>query len=836
MKHLLFNSGNTDKLKTAILIKDTYFDLDKLRTHYLSGLNQDEIIAFNLPYNTKKPSATEIKKYFSKLLPALEQLGITTIYCADANYFKILTKETNADRHIGYVLSCTIKNHEHLKVIYGINYGQLLYNPNLQERLQLSLDTLISHSNGTYQPIGNIVNKAIYPTVEATTDALEYLLQQPVLSCDIETTGLVLGSQIVTIAFAWNQHEGMAFNLNQINPVVFKRFFETYSNKGKLIFHNATFDIKQIIFNWFMKDSLDYVGLLHGLHTMCRSIHDTKVIAYLALNTTAEIELGLKPLSHEYTGNYAENVSDISNIPIEDLLEYNLKDCLATWFVFNKYYPIMLKDNQQKIYQEIMLPSIKTIIQMELVGMPINLNQVYDTKSKLEELRDSYLSIINTSPVVMKTQTQLQQIELDNINSKLKTKQHSLDKVSDYRFNPNSGKHLQYLLYKVMQLPVLDTTASKQPSTSSSTIEKLLNHTKHKDLLNALIGLNQVDKILTTFIPAFEKAMPKGNYHYLHGNFNLGGTVSGRLSSSNPNLQNLPANSIYGKEIKKCFSANKGWIFAGADFNALESRINALLTKDTNKLKVYTEGYDSHSINAYGYWKHLMPDIENTLESINSIKDKYPHLRQESKRVTFAAQYGGSYITFMHNCGFTEQEAKQIEANYHKLYKESDLWIKDKLDICCKQGYIDVAFGLRIRTPLLAKSILGNKRTLYEATAEARSVGNAISGQSYGLLTNRAINAFLERVWASDYKYDIMPVSLIHDAIYLMIKDDIRIVEWVNNNLIECMQWQDLPEIQHNIIHLEAELDLYYPNWSTAITLPNNISQKEIMNIVTNTI
>lgn len=97
---------------------------------------------------------------------------------------------------------------------------------------------------------------------------------------------------------------------------------------------------------------------------------------------------------------------------------------------------------------------------------------------------------------------------------------------------------------------------------------------------------------------------------WLHGSFNLGGTVSGRLSSSDPNLQNLPAGSTFGKLIKDCFRAPKGWLFGGADFSSLEDRINALLTKDPEKLKVYTDGYDSHSLRAHAYFSQHMPDIK----------------------------------------------------------------------------------------------------------------------------------------------------------------------------------------------------------------------------------
>ena len=297
-------------------------------------------------------------------------------------------------------------------------------------------------------------------------------------------------------------------------------------------------------------------------------------------------------------------------------------------------------------------------------------------------------------------------------------------------------------------------------------------------------------------------------------------------------MTNLPSNSEHGKLIKSCFKPKKGWLMVGADFNALESRINALLTKDVNKMKVFTDGYDSHCINAFGYFKEQMPDIVDTLESINSIKDKYPHLRQDSKRVTFAAQYGGTYITFMNNCGFDEATAKAIEANYHKLYEASDKWVADKVSIAEKQGYIDTAFGLRIRTPIVGNTILNTSKTPFQATAEARSVGNAVSGQSFCQLTNRAMNAFMNKVWNSEYRTDILPICMIHDALYFMIKDDVRVVEWVNNTLIKEMQWQELPEIQHPKVKLGAELSVFYPSWANEITLPNGTNQTEIRSIV----
>lgn len=246
-----------------------------------------------------------------------------------------------------------------------------------------------------------------------------------------------------------------------------------------------------------------------------------------------------------------------------------------------------------------------------------------------------------------------------------------------------------------------------------------------------------------------------------------------------------------------------------------------------------TDGYDGHCLRAYYYFRDRMPDIDPTsVESINSIKKKYPELRQRSKAPTFLLTYGGSAIGLMKNCGFSEEEAKSIEANYHELYKESDEWVKEKLAKACEDGFVELAFGLKLRTPLLKQSILGSRSTLHQAEAEARTAGNALSGQSYGLLNNRAAVAFMKRVWTSKWRTSIQPVALIHDAIYLLIDDDIECLEWVNKTLIEVMSWQELPEIAHDTVKLGAELDVFYPSWENEITLPNNATQQEIKDVI----
>lgn len=843
MRHIIFTENST--YQTAILIKNSSFNKQEIQSTYVTHIEKDtSIIAFSLKYENNKTTATSIKDYLSVLLPGLVSLGVSYLYVADANYFKILTKVAKVDPHIGYVLPCKIKGFEHLNCVLGINYQQLIFNPALKDKINIGLNALVSHIKGNYKPIGDsIIHSARYPEsfTEAST-ALESLHQYPRLTCDIEGFSLRFNEAgIGSIAFAWDQHNGIAFQVDCLETkkpktalrYALRLFFENY--KGELIFHNASYDIKALVYALWMRHPLDYEGMLKGIDLLCARVHDTKIISYLAVNSTAGNKLSLKELAQSFAGNYAVEVKDITTVPKPELLKYNLVDCLSTWFVFNKFYPVMVQDQQENIYKEIFLPSLKVLIQTELVGMPMSDEKIAKAKKVLVETQQTALATIMSADAVKQAELLTKQTKLNKVNAKLKTKQHTIEKFADEVFNPNSGLQLQVLLYEILGLPVLEKTDTGQPATGGDVLKMLQNHCKpeDKELLNSLIKYSEADKILSTFIPAFENGILKSDgSRYLHGSFNLGGTVSGRLSSSDPNLQNLPSNSNYGKPVKECFVAPPGWLFCGADFNALESRINTLLTKDPNKLKVFTEGYDSHCLNAAAYFKKHMPDIDiNDVNSVNSITTKYKKYRQDSKTITFAAQYGGTYITFMNN-GFSKQDALEIEANYHELYKVSDLWVNEKIKHCASVGYATSAFGLRIRTPLLKQIMFNTASMPQSALAEARSVGNAISGQSYGLLNNRATNAFMNKVWKSKFRYSILPVGQIHDATYFLIKDELETLEWANKHLIEEMEWQELPEIQHPDVHLGAALDVFKEGWHKPITLPNNATQTEIKELL----
>ena len=857
-----------EEYNTCILLPNKNLQASAIeQTYFANGLDKDKCIAFDVDYGgKKKPSKAIQKEYLAELLPILANLGVEHLFVCDGEYFKTLSKKTKAEPYFGYVGQCAIEGFEHMTVTLGLNHSRLFYNPDLIGKLQLSIDAFNQHCEGTYEEIGsNVIHGAVYPdTLETIKIFLDSLHQYPVITCDIEAFSLKhYDAGIGTIAFAWDEHNGGAFSVDYVSitpekrpswctkdkrdklklhygeqvrnePIraLIKQFFEEY--KGTVIYHNITYDAYILTYQLWMKDLIDVHGLLVGLDVMTRKFEDSQLITYLATNSCAGNKLSLKDQAHEFLGNYGQdNINDIRQIEETALLKYNLLDCLGTWFVIDKHYHTVVLDEQLDIYQNRFKKYVKDIIQMQLTGLCLDMNQVLIAEKQMLKERKACMKVFNTKPIMRSFIHQKRMDEVHEYNTTRVKKRITLEDAT-YEFNPNSPNQVQELLYEVMGLPVIDLTDTKQPAVGGKTIEKLIKmvRTDNKDvkeILQALYDFSKVDKILSSFIPAFKNAplAPDGMY-YLYGSFKLGGTKSGRLSSSNVNLQQLPSTgSPYAKIIKRCFVAPPGWIFVGADYASLEDRIDALLTKDPNKIKVYTDGYDGHSLRAFNYFPDAYAGIEETPEAINGTKKTHAKWRQDSKAPTFALTYNGTYVTLMANCGFTEVEAKSIETNYMRMYQVSIMWKADKIDQASIDGYVTVAFGLRLRTPLLKQVIRGSRYTPFEAEAEGRTANNAL-GQSYGLLNSQAGNDVMEAVRTEQYRHDIRPAAHIHDAQYYFVKDDLETLKYLNDKVGTAMSWQELPEIWHEEVKLSGELDIFYPTWADDTTLKNHISVDEI--------
>lgn len=609
MKLLILSDGNSDEIKR----------------YYCDPLGVTDFQIVKIWKYKKKTPVTDIKTCLQEqVYPKITTYIPNYVLVADSEYFKVMAKVTKPDAYIGYFFGDTFK------FLYVPSYKQIFYHPEeTKEKITRALDSIKASEQGKYcSPGSNIIKDEYYPsTTKDIAVLLKSLANRPILTCDIETYSLKhVDAGLGSICFCWDKHSGCAFKIdkssdskNQEVRDLLKEFFINY--KGTLIFHNIAFDVTVLIYQLFMKDVLDQEGLLNGLDIMLKNWEDTKLMTYLCTNSCSGNNLGLKYQAQAYAGNWAQDeISNIDKIPEEDLLRYNLIDGLSTWFVYEKYKDTLIAEKQDKLYREIFKPTTKDIIQMQLTGIPLNYDKVLEAEQKLNDDKNQALSVITANKYVIKFKEVLNQEAVDKYNSTHK-KQITLADV-DESFNPNSGIQIKKLLYDLIKLPVINLTESKQPATDGDTLKALLNHTTDKDvlgLLQALIDYSAVEKILSAFIPTFKKATPASDgRRYIYGNFNLGGTVSGRLSSSKPNLQQIPATgSKYAKLIKSCFQAPKGWLWVGLDFQSLEDHISALVTKDPNKLKVYTDEYDGHCLRAYSYWKNLMPDITAQLDEIH---------------------------------------------------------------------------------------------------------------------------------------------------------------------------------------------------------------------------
>lgn len=184
-------------------------------------------------------------------------------------------------------------------------------------------------------------------------------------------------------------------------------------------------------------------------------------------------------------------------------------------------------------------------------------------------------------------------------------------------------------------------------------------------------------------------------------------------------------------------------------------------------------------------------------------------------------------MTMVSNLGWSPEKSKGVEANYHSMYVESDQWKENRLEEAQNLGYATVAFGLRVRCPLLAKSLGLKNNPPNEVLAEARTLGNAM-GQSYGMLNNRTLFKVIEHSEKDGLSESILPSCLIHDASYWMVKRDISVVKKLNDYLSEEMNWAGLPEIQHPQVGLGGNLGIFYPSWAYEIELPNFATEAEI--------
>lgn len=424
------------------------------------------------------------------------------------------------------------------------------------------------------------------------------------------------------------------------------------------------------------------------------------------------------------------------------------------------------------------------------------------------ELSDSH-------PLVIRTANELAELKMSLYNKAF------LDQIEspqlDYpQFNPNSSKQKQEIFEFLGVEPLAYSKDTGKPSWGRDQVEEILNITTDETLKHfcqQLIDQSYAAIVRNNFIEAFYKYTVNNR---LYGEYRLLGAKSGRYTSNSPNMLNAPSTgSIFAKPIKECFTAPEGFVIATIDYSALEDRVIASLSRDTNKCNIFLQNLDGHCLNAYGYFrdeiaKHMtltgdtVTDVHKFFE-LTEINKALKAIRQKSKPATFGLSYGSYPPKVSATLKIPLKEAEEIFNNYHTVLYPSITEYRENyvLPTTYEQGQIHLGLGFNLKSDDPDRDI----RTLNNATVQFWSILSALT-----------ISKLHQAVEQANLQNDIIVTSTIYDSIYLEVRNDPTIIKWLNDTIVPIMttdfmfdqivpntadleigsSWADLHLLQHN--------------------------------------
>ena len=529
------------------------------------------------------------------------------------------------------------------------------------------------------------VDRSEYKTIlteKSFNDLIESLAKKKSFAFDVETTSKrPVWARLVGISFSFEG--GNAFYL----PLAHRYLgapeqleFEVVREKLKQVFedksikkcgHNIKYDLIVMSNEGIALDGVDF---------------DTMIASYL-LNPSSRGH-GLDALTMEYFGHknltYKEMTGTGSKeigfdeVEVGRATEYAAEDSDMTWRLKGKLQP-QLKDSTLKLYKEIELPLLEVLAEIELNGVYIDRKHLTELSSKIDK--------------------KLLRLEKD------------IYVLADEQFNINSPKQLSVILFEKLKLPVVKKTKTGY-STDVSVLGQLA--LKHK-LPEQVLSYRQLAKLKSTYVDALPGEIFKKTGR-VHTSFNQTVAATGRLSSSNPNLQNIPIRSDMGKEIRKAFTAEEDNMLLSADYSQIELRILAHLSKDKALKRAFDKGEDVHARTA--------ADIFGG--SIGQVDEKS---RRMAKAVNFGIIYGLSAFGLSRQLNISRRDAQDFIDQYFSLYSSVKDFMGNTITEARECGYTLTMFHRRRYLP----DLKSDNRQVRES-AERIAINSPIQGSAADLI------------------------------------------------------------------------------------------------------
>ena len=556
----------------------------------------------------------------------------------------------------------------------------------------------------------------------------DFFITKESVSIDTETTSTdAISAELVGLSFSVEEKKAfyvsVPANYEEALKIVqiFKPLYE--SDKIMKIGQNIKYDYE--------------VLTRYGV-TLKGKMFDTMIAHYLIqpelhhnMDYMAETLLGYQTIHiEELLGPKGKKQKNMRDLSPTDIYEYAAEDADITLRLKNVLEPRLKELGVDELFWNIEMPLVRVLADMELNGVCLDTEALQDTSKIFTERMKQY--------------------------------EQEIYKEAGEEFNISSPKQVGDILFGKMQ--ILDKP-KKTKTGQYVTSEEVLQSLESKNpIVRNILNYRRMKKLLSTYIDALPKLINPRTGH-IHTSFNQALTATGRLSSSGPNLQNIPVRTDDGKEIRKCFIPEEGCLFFSADYSQIELRIMAHLSEDENMMEAFREGHDIHRATAAKIWH----------EDIDKVTDAQ---RKKAKQANFGIIYGITISGLAQRMDIPNSEAKELIEGYFRTFPKVQAYMEHAKEEARAKGYAETLFH---RRRYLAD--INSRNATVRGFAERNAINAPIQGTEADI-----IKVAMVRIWERFKKEGIRSKMIlqVHDELNFSVFPEER--EQVERIVIEEMQ------------------------------------------------